>query len=275
MDRFASTQVWIFQGSSWRAGVKRSIQMNSAAVNNVFLYTMIWHLLIMSCPIGCPCVFVKIHLLLPKSRTSTISSLVSSITTTFFGQKELHHIVTPLSQVHVVVYRVSLNTISVVCFHWLGILENIQVNYQSLIKKAVDAKKIFRSDLWFNTCAHQWQILFWWAHVFFIQGQKDCMFINLHWPFHINTDPLGDERFWRWWEAKVQDTVRWQVNPLALTQIKWISIYVETSSLKPDFYKFTSFQNRDQINLGRRWFEKKESEGARNCYFTWDKGRLW
>ena len=160
MDRFASSQVRIFQGSSWWAGVKRSIQMNSAAINNVFLYTMIWHLLIMSCPIGCPCVFVKIHLLLPKSRAWTISSLVSSIITTFFGQKELHHIVTPLSQVHIVVTSCFFEHNFVVCFHWLGILENIQVNYQSLIKKAVDAKKIFRSDLWFNTCAHQWQNTF-------------------------------------------------------------------------------------------------------------------
>ena len=168
---------------------------------------------------------------------------------------------TPLSQVHVVVYRVSLNTISVVCFHWLGILENIQVNYQSLIKKAVDAKKSSdqtsgSTHVLINGKYFSGELMY-----FLFKDKKiaqyDCMFINLHRPFHINTDPLGDERFWRWWEAKVQDTVRWQVNPLALTQIKWISIYVETSSLKPDFYKFTSFQNRDQINLWRRWFEKK------------------
>jgi hypothetical protein len=172
MDRFASSQFRIFQGSSWWAGVERSIQMNSAAIDNVFLYTMIWNLLVMSCPIGCPCVFVKIHLLLPKSRTSRISSLVSSIITTFFGQKELHHIVTPLSQVHVVVSSCFFEHNFVVCFHWLGILENIQVNYQSLIKKQRMQKKIFRSDLWFNTCAHQWQILFWWAHVFFYSRTK-------------------------------------------------------------------------------------------------------
>lgn len=174
MDRFASSQFRIFQGSSWWAGVKRSIQMNSAATDNVFLYTMIWHLLIMSCPIGCPCVFVKIHLLLPKSRTLTISSLVFSIIITFFGQKELHHIVTPLSQVHVVVSSCFFEHNFVVCFHWLGILENIQVNYQSLIKKQRMQKKSSdqtsgSTHVLINGKYFSGELMY-----FFIQGQKDC-----------------------------------------------------------------------------------------------------
>jgi len=68
-----------------------------------------------------------------------------------------------------------------------------------LIKKAVDAKKSSdqtsgSTHVLINGKYFSGELMY-----FLFKDKKiaqyDCMFINLHRPFHINTDPLGDERF--------------------------------------------------------------------------------
>jgi hypothetical protein len=277
MDRFASSQVRVFQGSSWRAGVKRSIQMNSAAINNVFLYTMIWHLLIMSCPM-CFCILwydIYWSWVVPSV---ALASLLKSICycqsqgLRVFDNNNILWSEIIASYSDTLVWSACSCLVVFLWTQFCCLLPWTWNTWKYPSQLSVIDQKSSRCKKIFNQTSGSTHVLindkYFSGELSFFKDRKiarnDCSVHKLTQTISINTDPLGDERFWRWWEAKV-----------ALTQIKWISIYVETSSLKPDFYKFTLFQHRDQINLWRRWFEKKESEGARNCYFTWDKGLLW